>query len=53
VKAVRQGLVNPDETIVCLITGNGLKDIKSAMQVAGEGTHIEPALEAVRKLKFD
>ena len=42
VKAVRQGLVKPDETIVCLITGSGLKDIKSAMQVAGEGTHIEP-----------
>jgi threonine synthase len=52
VKAVRQGLVKSDETVVCLITGSGLKDIKSAMQVAGEGTQIEPTLEAVRKLKF-
>jgi len=53
VKAVRQGLVKSDETVVCLITGSGLKDIKSAMQVAGEGTRIEPTLDAVRKLKFD
>ena len=47
-KAVRQGLVKSDETVVCLITGSGLKDIKSAMQVAGVGTHIEPTIEAVR-----
>jgi len=52
VKAVRQGLVKSDETIVCLITGSGLKDIKAAMQAAGEGTHIEPTLDAVRGLKF-
>ena len=49
VKAVRAGMVKSDETVVCLITGNGLKDIKSAMQVAGEGTVIEPTLEAVRR----
>jgi len=48
-KAVEQGMVKSDETIVCLITGSGLKDIKSAMQIAGEGTRIEPTLEAVRK----
>ncbi len=48
-KAVRQGMVGADETIVCLITGNGLKDIASAMRVAGEGTHIEPTLEAVKR----
>jgi threonine synthase len=52
VKAVRQGLVKSDETIVCLITGSGLKDIKAAMQATGEGTHISPTIEAVRKLKF-
>jgi len=50
VKAVKQGIVKSDETIVCLITGSGLKDIKSAMQVAGEGTRIEPTLDAVRKV---
>ncbi len=49
VKAVHAGMVKSDETIVCLITGSGLKDISSAMKVAGEGTRIEPSLEAVRK----
>lgn len=49
VKAVRDGLVQSDETIVCVITGNGLKDIASAMKATGEGTRIEPTLEAVRK----
>jgi len=52
-KAVKQGLVKSDETVVCMLTGNGLKDIKSAMQaVGGEGTVIEPTLEAVKALRL-
>lgn len=51
-KAVKQGLVKSDETVVCMLTGNGLKDITSAMKVAGTGTVIEPTLDAVKKLKF-
>ncbi len=47
-KAVGAGMVKFDETIVCLITGNGLKDVASAMRVAGEGVLIEPTLDAVR-----
>ncbi len=50
VKAVRDGLVRSDETIVCVITGNGLKDVASAMKVAGDARRIEPTLEAVRKV---
>ena len=50
VKAVRAGMVKSNETIVCMITGNGLKDIKSAMQVAGEPARIEPTLDAVRAI---
>ena len=49
-KAVSEGMVRSGETVVCLITGNGLKDVASAMKVAGEGTHIEPSLEAVRRV---
>jgi threonine synthase len=52
-KAVKQGLVKSDETVVCMLTGNGLKDISSAMKVAGAGTVIEPTLEAVKKMKFN
>ena len=35
-EAVRQGLVDPAWRVVVLITGNGLKDVASAMKVAGE-----------------
>lgn len=51
-KAVHQGLVKSDETIVCMLTGNGLKDISSAMKVAGAGTIIEPTLRAVKQLNI-
>jgi threonine synthase len=48
VKAVKDKLIGADETIVVMNTGNGLKDVKSAMQAAGEATVIEPELQAVR-----
>jgi len=47
-KTVREQKLDREETIVVVITGNGLKDIKSAMQVAGQATTIEPTLDAVR-----
>lgn len=50
--AVRQmaenGQVSKDEHVVCLVTGNGLKDIASAGRVCGQPQLIEPTLEAVR-----
>lgn len=48
VRAVRQGLVRADETIVVLNTGSGLKDVKSAMRAAGPPVVIDPTLEAVK-----
>jgi threonine synthase len=48
-QALAQGLVSPEETIVVLVTGNGLKDVRSAIRVAGEPVRIEPALEKVRR----
>jgi threonine synthase len=50
VKAAAAGLVDPAETLVVLNTGNGLKDVKSAMQAAGEAVKIEPTLAAVRQV---
>lgn len=41
-EAVRQGLVDPAWRIVALITGNGLKDVASAMKVAGQPRVIPP-----------
>jgi len=49
VKAVAQGRVQPQDRIVVLNTGSGLKDVRAAMQAAGEAVVIEPRLEAMRK----
>ena len=48
VLAVRQEKVSPTERIVVLLTGSGLKDVRAAMQAAGEAVVIEPTLEALR-----
>ena len=49
VKAVEQGLVHPDERIVVLATGNGLKDIASARKSVGEPLVVEKDLAAVKQ----
>ncbi len=50
VNAARAGKLSADESIVVMITGNGLKDVKSAMKAAGEAKRIEPTLEAVKQV---
>ncbi len=54
VAAVREGLVSADERIVVLNTGNGLKDVASAMKaVEAIGTrahHVAPNLEALKEV---
>jgi threonine synthase len=47
-RAVSTGVVHPDASAVVVITGNGLKDIRSAKTAAGSELIIEPRLEAVR-----
>ena len=42
----RAGKVKPDERVVCLITGNGLKDIASARKAAGEPTPMEASFDS-------
>jgi threonine synthase len=49
VQAARLGQVQPDERVVVLLTGSGLKDVRAAMQAAGEPTVIEPTLAALRR----
>ena len=39
-QAARDGVVKPDETVVCMCTGNGLKDVASARKAAGEPTPV-------------
>jgi len=54
VKAVNDRLVSPDERVVVLNTGNGLKDVVSAMKaVDAVGTkpyRVEPNLEALKAI---
>jgi threonine synthase len=54
VKAANQQLVSGDETIVVLNTGNGLKDIASAMQAVEQvGTQpfrVEPDIKALQQV---
>lgn len=47
------GLVHPDETIVVINTGSGLKDVRAAMEVAGAAREIKPSLAAVRTALAD
>ncbi len=43
------GRVRPEEVVVCLATGNGLKDPKSALKVLPSPASIEPTLQEVEK----
>ena len=49
-RALREGLIEEDESVVVVVTGNGLKDTESAMEASGTTTEIEPDIEAVNKL---
>jgi threonine synthase len=48
-KAMADGKVTHDDPVVVLNTGNGLKDIKAAMQAAPTASIIEPTLAALKK----
>ncbi|MDW8326324.1 MAG: threonine synthase [Anaerolineales bacterium] len=49
VKAARDGRIRADESVVVMITGNGLKDVRSALQAAGEATPVAPSLAALKE----
>ncbi len=49
VSAVRQGLVQPDDPILVMNTGSGLKDVRAATQAVAPAPVIEPSLPALKK----
>ncbi len=49
-KARAAGQIGPDDSIVVMLTGSGLKDVRAAMQAAGEAAVIEPRLDALQKV---
>jgi threonine synthase len=46
-KLAGEGKIAGSETVVCLVTGSGLKDVVSAMKVAGSTVTIDPTIEAL------
>ncbi len=49
-RAVKEGKITTDDPILVLNTGNGLKDIRAAMQAVHEAPIIEPTMTALKKL---
>jgi threonine synthase len=50
VKAVKEGKILPDDPVVVVITGNGLKDISAAMKAVDEAQVIEATLEDLKRV---
>ena len=50
VKAVQTGVIQPDQPVLVLNTGSGLKDVRAAMQAVSEAPVIEPNLKALKRI---
>ena len=46
VRKAKEGIFNPDDTIVCYITGNGLKTQEAVVDEVARPYHIQPTLES-------
>ncbi len=47
-RAVEVGRIQPDESVLLLLTGNGLKDVRRAQQTVRGGVRVSPTLQAIR-----
>jgi len=47
-RAVEVGRIQPDESVLLLLTGNGLKDVRRAQQTVQGGVRVPPSIQAVR-----
>jgi len=52
-KAIEKGIITKNESVLCIITGNGLKDIQSAKQAVGRALDVKPTLASVAKVLSD
>jgi threonine synthase len=48
-QAVELGLIHPSESVALIMTGNGLKDVESAMCAVGRTIQVRPEMEDVRR----
>jgi threonine synthase len=49
VRANAQGMVPPDERVVVVVTGNGLKDVENAVRAGGQPIPIDPTVQALKQ----
>jgi threonine synthase len=52
-KAIEKGIIKKNESALCIITGNGLKDIQSAKQAVGRALDVKPALASLAEVLSD
>jgi threonine synthase len=50
VKQCESGAIKPDERVLLLLTGNGLKDVDAVRRAVGEPLHIKPEISELGKL---
>ena len=49
-KALKLGLLDPEATVVSIVTGNGLKDAANGIRAAGEPMTCPPNMDALLSL---
>lgn len=49
-KAAKTGLIGPESRVALIHTGNGLKDVQSAMKSVGEAVIVPPEITAVEQI---
>jgi threonine synthase len=48
-KAINEKIITPDDPVVVINTGNGLKDVRAAMMAVKEAPVIEPTMASLKK----
>ncbi|HWR65912.1 MAG TPA: threonine synthase, partial [Bellilinea sp.] len=48
-KALREGKIGVEDSVLVINTGSGLKDVRAALKSVGEAPVIEPTLSALKK----
>jgi threonine synthase len=49
IKLVQEGRIGPDEKVVSIVTGNGLKDVKNAIAAAGAPIQVKPVMQELEE----
>jgi threonine synthase len=52
-KLVDSGQIRPDESVVCLVTGNGLKSVEALQSDRTQWYSLDPTLQALKKYGAD